>query len=174
MRRKLSTLAAALSLALCVATAVLWVRSYSQFDSFFVSNGQRWCCIDSHRGSLSLVTIWWRSGVVEHWKVAHSPRPALIRYEDVAPRWHVFGFQHVRAQLVVERGDTAPNLILNAYSVPFWSVCLLFFIATILLTRSLLRASAKQTGRCALCGYDLRASPDRCPECGHVPETSTS
>ena len=51
--------------------------------------------------------------------------------------------------------------------VPYWSsivVC-----GTLLLLGRITRRRVPRAGRCASCGYDLRATPGRCPECGTIP-----
>ena len=52
-----------------------------------------------------------------------------------------------------------PIILFSAY--PTWEV----FIAR---RRRLRRESRRLRGQCLYCGYDLRASPARCPECGRA------
>ena len=61
-----------------------------------------------------------------------------------------------------------------AVALRFWFV---FLLAAILPIRrfAAYRESrrAKQVGHCTNCGYDLRATPHRCPECGTIPARAT-
>jgi hypothetical protein len=51
--------------------------------------------------------------------------------------------------------------------LPFWAL-FVFFVTTaaIPVIRPLRRRMRLRRGLCGKCGYDLRANPDRCPECG--------
>ena len=56
---------------------------------------------------------------------------------------------------------------IDGWVVPWWSVVLstaLLPVAQAL--RGAKRVRRRRSGRCAACGYDLRATPGRCPECG--------
>jgi hypothetical protein len=61
------------------------------------------------------------------------------------------------------------SMTYDALIVPFWSLALLAMVYPALrghrVVRGMLRA---RRGQCIACGYDLRASPQRCPECGVV------
>jgi hypothetical protein len=56
--------------------------------------------------------------------------------------------------------------VLALFLVPLWAVPNAIGWA-ILVTR--LRRRAGPVFRCRICGFDLRATPERCPECGTSP-----
>jgi hypothetical protein len=55
----------------------------------------------------------------------------------------------------------------NVLIVPYWFLEGVMVGVAVLAWRAVLRRERwVKAGRCARCGYDLRATPERCPECG--------
>jgi hypothetical protein len=56
---------------------------------------------------------------------------------------------------------------------PYWALSTPVLLwAAYLLLGELKTRRRRRRGLCVQCGYDLRASPDRCPECGRVADES--
>jgi 4-amino-4-deoxy-L-arabinose transferase-like glycosyltransferase len=158
---------AALSLLLCVATAALWLRSYWTVDAIFHLNPLHRSDVYSDRGTLCL-------DITSTDESRNSS--TAWRY------WHIRISSDRRRHLEIGEGQSflarlgvgyLPNyLTLSGSSgaqffLPHWLFCVMFLIAPVIRRRRWLRnRPLRQTGHCVSCGYDLRATPDRCPECG--------
>jgi hypothetical protein len=46
------------------------------------------------------------------------------------------------------------------------AVCLPVALLLVLMNRSKVKTPESDSSKCRKCGYDLTATPDRCPECG--------
>jgi hypothetical protein len=112
---------------------------------------------------------------------AELPLPTWIsapyRSEAVpAWRWMGGGFKFTDKPPVTGGGrfpygkiKATPSMV--AYNrtrlIPLWSCALLFLTLPALWSVNWLRRRARKLAcRCPNCGYDLRATPDRCPACG--------
>jgi hypothetical protein len=96
------------------------------------------------------------------------------------PDWEFGGFRRLSVS-VADTGARGPiiadRLTVSELTFPAWSAAAVFVIlpaarlaAWALARRQAARRSrAAAHGRCFDCGYDLRATPGRCPECGAVP-----
>jgi hypothetical protein len=82
------------------------------------------------------------------------------------PSWrNAGGFSYERRTFALRGGPLAGKLMSQHIAVPTYPLPLVAGALFIWRFRRW-RRHRFGPGRCASCGYDLRASPDRCPECG--------
>ena len=173
MRRKLFNLAAAVSLVLCLAMVALWIRSYWVSD-LIMHYGPTQRSVLSNSGSMHfIVTDISGLAITSRKTIKHSTRPAsLWRTDALAP--HDPGVKTnvglAGFRWFVSNGGVGRTNIRTAkrwaLTVPHWFIIL---VAAALPAICLMRRSQPAPGACKTCGYDLRATPERCPECGAVP-----
>ena len=149
MRRRVSNALVGLSVLACIAAAVFWVRSL-RFDPSktgesvtFRRTDPRWWVI-SRRGTLTLCRQNGRDWGKEFGKV-----------EGLGFR---FG------------GRRGPSGSLWNLAVPYWFITAATAAPPVIwAVRRRRRRSWSGRGFCRECGYDMRATPGRCPECGSEP-----
>ena len=177
-RQVLFTLTAAGSLVLCVATVVLWVRSY------YVTDTLRWA--DPHPRRWRPGTPVWQGSMCGHGRVlylrasaadAQHPDfyPEPLRHQTDPPvpdvtgtQWLVKRFRGVGGFAYGQGSDVSYRS--RAWVVPIWFPAAASALAPAAwsMRRQRDRRSRRRLAAnlCPACGYDLRATPDRCPECG--------
>jgi len=180
LARILLNAATAVSLVLCAAVVVLWVRSHRVEDA--IEN--MW---EKGQWSASVTRGWvsvYRERIVGPYASFREDedRPYGVRYVAHTPPWEpppVFTQGNGRDidlrwgtfSLAVHDGTGGPwESVVTQVVLPCWSACAVLLVLPA--CRVVGRASQlrrRRQGRCPACGYDLRATPDRCPECGVAP-----
>ena len=170
MKRRLFTTLATLSMLLCAAVLMLWVRSY--WDTDFVG----WSDHRQFFGALSM------GGVLrfEHggygagragWDGVSYPTPAGGLWGEVTARTRRGGVLRSLG-LAYARVDYNfdGTMVRRALYVPHWLAAAVMSVLPVLAIGARRRRRRSDPSICANCGYDLRATPGRCPECGVEPE----
>jgi hypothetical protein len=185
--RRLLNVVTLLSLLLCVAGAALWAQSYRASGSLPVElRGTKWEFV-SYRGQLLLSNEPQRRAEARQWaaeqqslldelrrlgeQIVRSPPPRDPEDAQGVARQRLAALNELGARISFHA--TTPPATARAvrhttsYRLAVSLAAILPALWTALSLRTWQRArQARLVGLCKHCGYDLRATPDRCPECG--------
>jgi hypothetical protein len=193
VKRRLFYSLAAASLLLCIATVVLWARTDHYLEHLAWGKSASFSYVTFNCGiQAARITPWpgppargWYCYPIDDWD--HEP---LLRPEQRSV-WlypnHVDWGQFEATMPLNPDGslysgpdngaiDSLPQskpVTCTYLFLPYWCVAVLTAVPPMVLALwsikgafRLIRSASK--GRCANCGYDLRATPERCPECGTI------
>ena len=111
------------------------------------------------------------TSLVWTWEAGVRPKvePARWSYRDRGSRQSPAGWRWAALGLTAERHDE-PGFWTRSLEVPCSWLALALAAgpagSLVLRARRCRELARRQAGLCPRCGYDLRASPERCPECG--------
>lgn len=186
IRRCLFTFSAMVSLLLCLASTVFMIRGFFRLE--YVD----WGRLDSK----NVVHLWRIQSdgrialMIESHRTSNGQRPPVDQDDssmaasiDAKPGISVRSIPfHQPVQYW--QGRLRSSIWLSAYNHPYidggtyissspgvslppWMIAVPSAIhSTIWLVRRRRNRTRAVTGKCKQCGYDLRATPERCPECG--------
>jgi hypothetical protein len=102
-------------------------------------------------------------------RVGYLDCESIPLWGDARPGWHFAGLASKGWELDDFRGDVG-MLRWRSAAVPCWVLVALTGLLPLWASSRYgnyrQRRARTRSGRCGVCGYDLRATPDRCPECG--------
>ena len=171
MKRRLARAILVCHVALLAVVAAFWVRSYFRVDWLTHAQPGRQSSVTSRQGQLVLDTMGdahvprWPG--LRGWTYAVEPiddDEVLFAYHPgVADRSRTFlGFAYTDVGSI-----GMPTRRIAMLVIPYWAIALaLSIVPAAALARARRRRWNQRNRRCLGCGYDLRASTDRCPECG--------
>jgi hypothetical protein len=186
VKRRLLNLLTVLSLLLCVAVVALWVLSYVSSRQWVAGShpGIKWE-VSSARGWLTVdrnhILFWpsfrngnlWSMRAEGRYSPGHENAAGIYLHRDeglVRPR--LPGEERPPLLPALERKLPKQTWY---YQSKVGVAYRLLFLVTLLPPaiwlwerRRWVRRRRIEAGLCRGCGYDLRATPGRCPECGHV------
>ena len=184
MTRVLLNLLAALSLLLCAAACGLWVRSYRAVECVARTSSGGWSCAAwSSVTGFELCGMNGLRAVETKWSYHSRPltRGPVVRQAGglmsveqshlgrPVPRAGFAGFGWT-----IDPQSPVTDPRVGTYSAGYWSFVVphWFLAATTAapvlwrMVPLLRRRARRAAGACQRCGYDLRATPGRGPECG--------
>jgi len=186
----LGYLLAALSLLLSIAVAAMWVRSHYRNEKWCrwrfskPTDETQLLSLVSERGKVEVTLLCTKfpPGVVVVQEGPQTTNLTAPGFSCSYPNgwWYFAGavappplrhsWEHLGVFVRFEKGlrwGVSPGVGSYTYwGAPYWLLFALTICGPALCGVRWWRSRLFGEGRCANCGYDLRESPERCPECG--------